>query len=105
MLLQALGVLEEKSGNLAQAEALYIESAKSRNSHEAAWVALAQLRTHEFRQGAAAGRGVLVCIKRPNENWKRLACHRHPMSLPHGPRWNTKKPVTFDVPGSSSRRP
>ena len=38
MLLQALGVLEEKSGNLAQAEALYIESAKSRNSHEAAWV-------------------------------------------------------------------
>lgn len=62
-LLQALGVLEEKSGNLAQAEALYIESAKSRNSHEAAWVALAQLQTHKFRQGAAADRGVLVCYQ------------------------------------------
>jgi tetratricopeptide (TPR) repeat protein len=59
-LLQALGVLEEKSGHLAQAEALYIEAAKSRNSHAAAWVALAQLRTHKFRQGAAAGR---VCYQ------------------------------------------
>jgi tetratricopeptide (TPR) repeat protein len=59
-LLQALGVLEEKSGHLAQAEALYIEAAKSRNYHAAAWVALAQLRTHKFRQGAAAGR---VCYQ------------------------------------------
>jgi tetratricopeptide (TPR) repeat protein len=59
-LLQALGVLEEKSGHLAQAEALYIEAAKSRNSHAAAWVALAQLRTQKFRQGAAAGR---VCYQ------------------------------------------
>ena len=56
-------MLEEKSGNLAQAEALYIESAKSLNFHEAAWVALAQLQTHKFRQGAAAGRGVLVCYQ------------------------------------------
>ena len=59
-LLQALGCLEEKSGHLAQAEALYIAAAKSRPSHAAAWVALAQLRTRKLRQGAAAGR---VCFQ------------------------------------------
>jgi tetratricopeptide (TPR) repeat protein len=59
-LLQALGCLEEKTGYLAQAEALYIAAAKSRPSHAAAWVALAQIRTQKFRQGAAAGR---VCYQ------------------------------------------
>ena len=59
-LLQALGCLEEKSGHLAEAEALFIAAAKSRPSHAAAWVALAQLRTRKFRQGAAAGR---VCFQ------------------------------------------
>ena len=63
-LLQALGVLEEKKGHLAQAEALYIEAAKSRPSHAAAWVALAQIRTRKFRQGAAAGR---VCYQRAEQ--------------------------------------
>jgi tetratricopeptide (TPR) repeat protein len=58
--MQALGCLEEKSGHLAQAEALYIEAARSRPSHAAAWVALGQLRTNKFRQGAAAGR---VCYQ------------------------------------------
>jgi len=55
-LLQALGCLEERVGNLAEAEALYVEAAKSRPSHAAAWVSLAQLRTRKFRQGAGAGR-------------------------------------------------
>ena len=59
-LLQALGHLEEKSGHLSQAETLYIEAAKSRPYHAAAWVALGQLRTKKFRQGPAAGR---VCFQ------------------------------------------
>mmetsp|Transcript_9961 Transcript_9961/g.22270 ORF Transcript_9961/g.22270 Transcript_9961/m.22270 type:complete len:889 (-) Transcript_9961:84-2750(-) len=59
-LLQALGCLEERVGNLAEAEALYVEAAKSRPSHAAAWVSLAQLRTRKFRQGAEAGR---VCYQ------------------------------------------
>ena len=59
-LLQALGCLEERVGNLAEAEALYAEAAKSRPSHAAAWVSLAQLRTRKFRQGAKAGR---VCYQ------------------------------------------
>ena len=59
-LLQALGCLEERVGNLAEAEALYVEAAKSRPSHAAAWVSLAQLRTRKFRQGANAGR---VCYQ------------------------------------------
>ena len=59
-LLQALGCLEERVGNLAEAEALYVEAAKSRPSHAAAWVSLAQLRTRKFRQGARAGR---VCYQ------------------------------------------
>ncbi|CAJ1954539.1 unnamed protein product [Cylindrotheca closterium] len=59
-LLQALGCLEEKAGHLTQAEALFIEAARSRPSHAASWVALAQLRTEKFRQSAMAGR---VCYQ------------------------------------------
>ncbi|KAL9185932.1 hypothetical protein ACHAXT_003709 [Thalassiosira profunda] len=55
-LLQALGTLEQKLGNLAAAEELYLQAIRSRPSHAAAWVALAQLRTKELRQGASAGR-------------------------------------------------
>ena len=54
-LLQALGCLEEKAGHLNQAEALFIEAARSRPSHAASWVALAQLRTEKLRQLAMAG--------------------------------------------------
>jgi len=63
-LLQALGCLEEKAGNLARAESLFIEAAKSRPSHAAAWVALGQLRTVKFRQGAAAGRACFQAAER-----------------------------------------
>jgi tetratricopeptide (TPR) repeat protein len=63
-LLQALGCLEEKCGHLAEAEALYIEAAKSRPSHAASWVALAQLRTRKFRQSAAAGRACYQAAER-----------------------------------------
>jgi tetratricopeptide (TPR) repeat protein len=59
-LLQGLGCLEEKAGHLAQAEALFIEAARSRPSHAASWVALAQLRTERFRQSAVTGR---VCYQ------------------------------------------
>jgi tetratricopeptide (TPR) repeat protein len=59
-LLQALGCLEEKAGHLSQAEALFMEAARSRPSHAAAWVALGQLRTEKFRQSAIAGR---VCYQ------------------------------------------
>ena len=59
-LLQTLGCLEEKAGRLSQAESLYISAVRSRPSHAASWVALAQLRTRKFRQGAAAGR---VCFQ------------------------------------------
>jgi len=55
-LLQALGTLEQKLGNLATAEELYLQAIRSRPSHAAAWVALAQLRTKQLRQGASAGR-------------------------------------------------
>ncbi len=55
-LLQALGTLEERLGHLSEAEKLYIASAKSRPSHAAAWVALAQLRTRKLRQGPNSGR-------------------------------------------------
>ena len=55
-LLQALGTLEERMGHLAEAEKLYIAAARSRPSHAAAWVALAQLRTRKLRQGPNAGR-------------------------------------------------
>ena len=63
-LLQALGCLEEKTGNLAQAENLYIEAVKSRPSHAASWVALGQLRTVKFRQGAVAGRACFQAAER-----------------------------------------
>lgn len=55
-LLQALGCLEERIGNLAEAETLFVEAARSRPSHAAAWVSLAQLRTRKLRQGPAVGR-------------------------------------------------
>lgn len=59
-LLQALGCLEEKAGRYTQAEALFIEAARSRPSHAASWVALAQLRTEKLRLSATAGR---VCYQ------------------------------------------
>lgn len=59
-LLQALGCLEEKMGLLSEAESLYISAVKSRPSHAAAWVSLAQLRVGKLRQSAAAGR---VCYQ------------------------------------------
>jgi Tfp pilus assembly protein PilF len=55
-LTQALGCLEEKAGHLALAEELYLKSIKSRPSHAAAWVSLAQLRTLKLGQPVAAGR-------------------------------------------------
>jgi len=63
-LLQALGALEEKMGHLSEAEALYIEAVRSRPSHAAGWVSLAQLRTRKFRQGAAAGRACYQTAER-----------------------------------------
>jgi len=59
-LLQALGCLEERAGNLAEAETLYIESVKIRSWHAASWVSLAQLRVWKLRRGAASGR---VCFQ------------------------------------------
>jgi len=67
-LLQALGCLEEKMGCLSEAEALYISAAKSRPSHAAAWVSLAQLRTRKLRQSAAAGR---ICFQTAERELKR----------------------------------
>lgn len=55
-LLQAMGCLEEKMGNLAAAESFFILAAKSRPSHAAAWVSLAQIRTRKLGQPARAGR-------------------------------------------------
>lgn len=63
-LLQALGTLEQKMGNLAAAEELYLQALRSRPSHAAAWVALAQLRTKELRQGAKAGRACYQSAER-----------------------------------------
>ncbi len=68
-LLQALGCLEEKAGRLSQAESLYITAVRSRPSHAASWVALAQLRTRKFRQGAAAGR---VCYQAAERELKKV---------------------------------
>jgi tetratricopeptide (TPR) repeat protein len=67
-LIQALGCLEEKAGHLSEAEALYISAARSRPSHAAAWVALAQLRTRKLRQTAAAGR---ICFQTAERELKR----------------------------------
>jgi len=55
-LLQAAGCLEERMGHLSEAENLMVEATKSRPSHAAAWVSLAQIRTRKLRQGAHAGR-------------------------------------------------
>ena len=63
-LLQTLGTLEQKMGNLAAAEELYLQALRSRPSHAAAWVALAQLRTKELRQGAKAGRACYQSAER-----------------------------------------
>jgi len=68
-LLQALGCLEEKAGRLSQAESLYITAVRSRPSHAASWVALAQLRTRKFRQGPAAGR---VCYQAAERELKKV---------------------------------
>ena len=63
-LLQTLGTLEQQMGNLAAAEELYLQALRSRPSHAAAWVALAQLRTKELRQGANAGRACYQSAER-----------------------------------------
>ena len=68
-LLQALGCLEEKAGRLSQAESLYISAVRSRPSHAASWVALAQLRTRKFHQGAAAGR---ICYQAAERELKKV---------------------------------
>lgn len=68
-LLQALGALEQKTGNIGAAEDYYLQALRSRPSHAAAWVALAQLRTKELRQGARAGR---VCYQSAEHELKRI---------------------------------
>jgi tetratricopeptide (TPR) repeat protein len=55
-LLQALGCLQETTGHLTEAEDLYLAAVKSRPSHAAAWIALAQLRVRKLRMNVAAGR-------------------------------------------------
>jgi tetratricopeptide (TPR) repeat protein len=67
-LLQAFGCMEEKAGHLSEAESLYISAVRSRPSHTAAWVALAQLRTRKLRQNAAAGR---ICFQTAERELKR----------------------------------
>ena len=68
-LLQALGQLEQKTGHIGTAEDLYLQALRSRPSHAAAWVALAQLRTKELRQGARAGR---MCYQSAEHELKRI---------------------------------
>ena len=63
-LLQALGTLEQKLGNLGTAEELYLQAIRSRPSHAAAWVSLAQLRTKVLRQGASVGRACYQSAER-----------------------------------------
>jgi len=63
-LLQALGTLEQRSGNLSGAEELYLAAVRSRPSHAAAWVSLGQLRTKELRQGVNAGRACYQSAER-----------------------------------------
>jgi tetratricopeptide (TPR) repeat protein len=55
-LTQALGCLEEQAGQLALAEELYLKSIKSRPSHAASWVSLAQLRTQKLGLSVSTGR-------------------------------------------------
>lgn len=68
-LLQALGALEQKTGHIGTAEDLYLQALRSRPSHAAAWVSLAQLRTKQLRQGAHAGR---VCYQSAEHELKRI---------------------------------
>eukprot|EP00559_Dactyliosolen_fragilissimus_P006427 CAMPEP_0184859160 /NCGR_PEP_ID=MMETSP0580-20130426/4174_1 /TAXON_ID=1118495 /ORGANISM="Dactyliosolen fragilissimus" /LENGTH=1113 /DNA_ID=CAMNT_0027355635 /DNA_START=298 /DNA_END=3639 /DNA_ORIENTATION=- len=63
-ILQALGCLEERCGHLAEAEAAFIAACRSRPSHAAAWVSLAQLRTRKLRRGAASGRSCYQTAER-----------------------------------------
>ena len=63
-LLQTLGTLEEKLGNLHAAEELYLQALRSRPSHAASWVALAQLRNKKLRQSASAGRACYQSAER-----------------------------------------
>jgi len=60
-LLQAYGVLLEKKGFLSKAEEYYIAATKSRPSHAAAWISLAQLRTRKLGMSTAEGRN---CFQR-----------------------------------------
>ena len=55
-LLQALGTLDKRIENLAEAERLFISAARSRPSHAATWLALAELRTRKLRHGPQSGR-------------------------------------------------
>lgn len=63
-LLQALGCLEEQAGQLAQAESLYTSAVRSRPSHAAGWVALAQIRTRKLGQSVGAGRSCFEAAER-----------------------------------------
>lgn len=66
-LLQALGCLEEEMGHLGAAESYYKEAARSRPSHAAAWVSLAQLRTQKLGASASVGRS---CFQRAERELK-----------------------------------
>lgn len=63
-LLQALGCLEEKAGRLSEAESLYTSAVRSRPSHAAGWVALAQIRTRKLGQSVGAGRSCFEAAER-----------------------------------------
>lgn len=63
-LLQALGCLEEQAGYLAKAESLYSSAVRSRPSHAAGWVALAQIRTRKLGQSVGAGRSCFEAAER-----------------------------------------
>jgi tetratricopeptide (TPR) repeat protein len=63
-LLQALGCLEEKLGQLTQAETYYAEAVKSRPYHTAAWVSLAVLRTRKLGYPVRVGRECYQCAER-----------------------------------------
>lgn len=89
-LLQALGTLEERMGHLAEAERLYIAAARSRPSHAAAWVALAQLRTRKLRQGPNAGR---MCYQTAEVELKRAGLKQssHVYTAWASLEWKSKK--------------
>ena len=52
---QLLGYLEERIGNLAEAERFLVAATKSTLACAASWVSLAQLRTRKLCQGPNAG--------------------------------------------------